>query len=157
MDSQTYDIIGAAIEVHRELGCGFLEAVYQEALKEELSSRAIPYRAEVEMPIFYKSKRLKTSYRADFICNESVIVELKAISKVGDIETAQVLNYLRAGRIERGLLFNFGAKSLEHRRFVQSSRAGEPNPKKICVICEICGSFYFYPRTTSSASRNLRF
>jgi GxxExxY protein len=109
------------MEVHRELGCGFLEAVYQEALKEELSSRNIPFRAEVDMPIFYKEKRLKTSYRADFVCNESIIVELKAISKLGDIETAQVLNYLRAGRIERGLLFNFGAKSLEQRRFIESS------------------------------------
>jgi GxxExxY protein len=122
-DSQTYEIIGAAMEVHRELGCGFLEAVYQEALREELSSRNIPFRAEVEMPIFYKGKRLKTSYRADFVCNESIIVELKAISKLGDIETAQVLNYLRAGRIERGLLFNFGSKSLEHRRLIQSSVA----------------------------------
>jgi GxxExxY protein len=123
VDSQTYEIIGAALEVHRELGCGFLEAVYQEALREELSSRNIPFRAEVEMPIFYKGKRLKTSYRADFVCNESIIVELKAISKLGDIEAAQVLNYLRAGRIERGLLFNFGSKSLEHRRLIQSSVA----------------------------------
>jgi GxxExxY protein len=123
MDTQTYDIIGGAIEVHRELGCGFLEAVYQEALKEELSTRAIPFRAEGEMPIFYKGKRLKTSYRADFVCNESIIVELKAISKLGDIESAQILNYLRAGRMERGLLFNFGSKSLEHRRFIQSGLA----------------------------------
>jgi GxxExxY protein len=96
-------------------------AVYQEALKEEMSSRGILFRAEVEMPIFYKGKLLKTSYRSDFVCNDSVIVELKAISKLGDIESAQVLNYLRAGRIERGLLFNFGSKSLEHRRFIQSS------------------------------------
>ena len=111
------------MEVHRELGCGFLEAVYQEALRQELSSRNIPFRAEVEMPIFYKGKRLKTSYRADFVCNESIIVELKAISKLGDIEIAQVLNYLRAARTERGLLFNFGSKSLEHRRLIQSSVA----------------------------------
>jgi GxxExxY protein len=123
MDTQTYEIIGAAIEVHRELGCGFLEAVYQEALKEEMSSRGIPFRAEADLPIFYKRKQLKTSYRADFICNKSIIVELKAISKLSDIESAQVLNYLRAGRKERGLLFNFGSKSLEHRRFIQSSLA----------------------------------
>ena len=123
VDNQTYEIIGAAMEVHRELGCGFLEAVYQEALREELSSRNIPFRAEVDLLIFYKGKKLKTSYRADFVCNESIIVELKAISKLGDVETAQVLNYLRAGRIERGLLFNFGSKSLEHRRLIQSSVA----------------------------------
>jgi len=84
------------MEVHRELGCGFLEAVYQEALREELSSRNIPFRAEVEIPIFYKGKRLKTGYRADFVCYESIIMELKAISKLSGIETAQVLNYLRA-------------------------------------------------------------
>jgi GxxExxY protein len=123
MDTQTYEIIGAAIEVHRELGCGFLEAVYQEALKEEMISRGIPFRAEADLPIFYKGKQLKTGYRADFVCNESIIVELKAISKLSDIESAQVLNYLRAGRKERGLLFNFGSKSLEHRRFIQSSLA----------------------------------
>jgi GxxExxY protein len=123
VDNQTYEIIGAAMEVHRELGRGFLEAVYQEALREELSTRNIQFRAEVDMPIFYKGKKLKTSYRADFVCNESIIVELKAISKLGEIETAQVLNYLRAGRIERGLLFNFGSKSLEHRRLIQSSVA----------------------------------
>jgi GxxExxY protein len=123
MDTQTYEIIGAAIEVHRELGCGFLEAVYQEALKEEMISRGIPFRAEADLPIFYKGKQLKTGYRADFVCNESIIVELKVISKLSDIESAQVLNYLRAGRKERGLLFNFGSKSLEHRRFIQSSQA----------------------------------
>jgi GxxExxY protein len=123
MDTQTYEIIGAAIEVHRELGCGFLEAVYQEALKEEMISRGIHFRAEADLPIFYKGKQLKTGYRADFVCNESIIVELKAISKLSDIESAQVLNYLRAGRKERGLLFNFGSKSLEHRRFIQSSLA----------------------------------
>ena len=86
-----------------------------------MSSRGIPFRAEPDLPIFYKGKQLKTSYRADFICNESIIVELKAISKLSDIESAQVLNYLRDGRKERGLLFNFGSKSLEHRRFIQSS------------------------------------
>jgi GxxExxY protein len=77
------------------------------------------------MLIFYKGKLLKTSYRADFVCNDSVIVELKAISKLGDIESAQVLNYLRAGRMERGLLFNFGSKNLEHLRFIQSSLTPE--------------------------------
>jgi GxxExxY protein len=75
MDTQTYEIIGAAIEVHRELGCGFLEAVYQEALKEEMSSRGIPFRAEADLPIFYKGKQLKTGYRADFICNEPIIAK----------------------------------------------------------------------------------
>ena len=121
MDLETYDIIGAALEVHNRLGPGFLEAVYQEALSIELAERRIPFsgQAEVpEVPVLYKGCRLKTSYRADFVCHKSIIVELKAISKLGDIETAQVLNYLRASGLRKALLFNFGAVSLEKRRLV---------------------------------------
>ena len=120
MDQQTYDIIGAALEVHKNLGPGFLEAVYQEALSVELAGRDIPFSGNAEIPVFYKGRRLKTCYRSDFICHHSIIVELKAISQLGDIETAQVLNYLRATGFRKGLLFNFGAKSLEKRRLVMS-------------------------------------
>jgi GxxExxY protein len=120
MDSQTYQIIGAALEVHNELGCGFLEPVYQEALELELGDRRIPFRPQVGTPVFYKGRKLKAPYRADFVCYESIIVELKALAKLGEIEWAQVLNYLRASNHERGLLINFGARSLEHRRFVWS-------------------------------------
>ena len=115
---QTYEIIGAALEVHKSLEPGFLEAVYQEALSIELAERRIPFSREIEVPVFYKGKELKTCYRSDFICHASIVVELKAISKLGDIETAQVLNYLRATRFQKGLLFNFGAPSLEKRRLV---------------------------------------
>jgi len=115
---QTYEIIGAAFEVHKSLGPGFLEAVYQEALSIELAERRTPFSREVEVPVFCKGKELKTCYRSDFICHPSIVVELKAISKLGDIETAQVLNYLRATRFQKGLLFNFGAESLEKRRLV---------------------------------------
>ena len=118
MDQETYDIIGAALEVHKSLGPGFLEAVYQEALSIELAERRIPFSREIEVPVFYKGKELKTCYRSDFICHASIVVELKAISKLGDIETAQVPNYLRATRFQKGLLFNFGAESLEKRRLV---------------------------------------
>jgi len=118
MDQETYDIIGAEFEVHRRLGPGFLEAVYQEALSIESAERRIPFSGQAEVPVVCKGKRLKTCYRADFVCQDSIIVELKAISKLGDIETAQVLNYLRATGFRKGLLFNFGAKSLEQRRFV---------------------------------------
>jgi GxxExxY protein len=100
------------------LGPGFLEAVYQEALSIELAERRIPFSREVEVPVFYKGKELKTCYRSDFICHASIVVELKAISKLGDIETAQVLNYLRVTRFQKGLLFNFGAESLEKRWLV---------------------------------------
>ena len=118
VDGQTYDIIGAALQVHRLLGPGFLEAVYKEALSIELTERGIPFSGEAEIPVVYKGRTLKTCYRSDFVCHNSIIVELKAISKLGDIEMAQVLNYLRATGFQKALLFNFGAGSLEKRRLV---------------------------------------
>jgi GxxExxY protein len=81
MDDQTYQIIGAALEVHKELGCGFLEPVYQEALELEFADRKIPFRPQAEMPVFYKGRKLKAPYRADFVCYEEIIVELKALAK----------------------------------------------------------------------------
>jgi GxxExxY protein len=120
MDDQTYQIIGAALQVHKELGCGFLEPLYQEALELELSDRGIPFRAQVEIPVFYKGRKLQATYRADVLCYDSVILELKALGKVGDVEIGQVLNYLKASRQQRGLLINFGTRSLQHQRFVWS-------------------------------------
>ena len=117
-DPQTYAIIGAAMEVHRELGCGFLEAVYQEALAVEFSKREIPFLREHELPIFYKGTKLQTSYRADFICFDSIIVELKALSTLGGNEESQVINYLKASGLKRSLLINFGMPRLEYKRMV---------------------------------------
>jgi GxxExxY protein len=117
-DPQTYAIIGAALEVHRELGHGFLEAVFQEALELEFSLRAIPFRSEVEIPVFYKGNKLACGYRADFICYGEILVEIKALVKLTPREEAQVINYLKATRLQRALLFNFGATSLEHKRLV---------------------------------------
>ena len=91
-DPETYAIIGAAMEVHRELGSGFLEAVYQDAIELELTERAIPSIREYPIPIHYKGRTLNTPYRADFVCNEDIIVELKTIKALGDVETAQVLH-----------------------------------------------------------------
>ena len=120
-DPQTHAMIGAAMEVHRQLGPGFLEAVYQEALAIEFAARGIPFSREVELPVFYKEQRLTCSYRADFICYASVIVELKALHAITGVEEAQLLNYLKVTRMERGLLLNFGRPSLEFKRFVFSN------------------------------------
>jgi len=129
MDGQTYQIIGAAIEVHKELGRGFLEAVYQEALEVEFSDREIPFQPQMELPVFYKGRKLKTHYRSDFLCYNDIIVELKALTRLGDGESAQVLNYLKAARRERALLINFGSRSLQHERFVWSNSSQPPVPK----------------------------
>lgn len=110
------------MEVHRELGPGFLEAVYQEAFARELTKQGIPFRSEVEVPVFYKGQKLTTSYRADFVCFDSIIVEIKALGQLTGIEESQVINYLKATGHTVGLLMNFGARSLQHKRLVLSPR-----------------------------------
>lgn len=106
------------MEVHRHLGAGFLETVYQHALAIEFSDRYIPFEREVELPVYYKGKQLDCIYRADFFCHHKVIVELKALKAISGVEEAQLLNYLKATRMERGLLLNFGSPRLEVKRFV---------------------------------------
>jgi GxxExxY protein len=129
-DPQTYAIIGAAMEVHRELGNGFLEAVYQEAMALELAARKIPFQREVSLQIKYKSRPLACAYKADFVCHDEILVELKAIERLGDPEKAQVINYLNATKFTRALLFNFGSPSLEYQRMVLNySDGGEAIPK----------------------------
>ena len=121
-DKETYTIIGAAMSVHRELGNGFLEAVYQEALEREFQFLNIPYEREKKLPINYRGKILKTYYQTDFICYSTVIVELKALQQLSGNEEAQVLNYLKASGLHRALLINFGTKSLQYKRLVLNLR-----------------------------------
>jgi GxxExxY protein len=117
-DPQSHAIIGAAMEVHRELGFGFLEAVYQCALGLEFQNRQIPFRAEVPLPVRYKGKLLTCCYRADFICYEDFLVETKAITELTGADDAQLINELKATGFERGLLLNFGGPSLQFKRLV---------------------------------------
>ncbi len=117
-DPQTYAIIGAAMEVHRVLGNGFLEAVYQEALAIEMEKRHIPFEREVMLEVSYKGNPLKASYRADFVCYGEIIVELKALERLSGKETAQLIHYLKATGFHRGLLLNFGTPSLQVKRVV---------------------------------------
>ena len=121
-DERTYRIIGASIEVHKELGCGFLEAVYQEALEKEFRIQGIPFMAQPVVEIRYKGQLLEKKYQPDFICFGEVIIEIKAISSLSGVEEAQLINYLKATGLHVGLIVNFGSKSLEHKRFVFNLR-----------------------------------
>ncbi len=107
-EEETYAIRGAVFEVYREMGCGFLEAVYQECLEQEFISRGIPFVAQQELKLVYKGKPLKQVYKPDFICFNTIIIELKALSSTTGEHKAQVLNYLKATGIRLGLLVNFG-------------------------------------------------
>ncbi len=117
-DNESYAVIGAAMKVHSELGCGFLEAVYQEALEIEFKNKKIPYIREQKLPIYYNGQELKTYYQADFVCYDNIIVELKAIKALSEIEKAQVFNYLKASKLKKALLINFGESHLVFKRFV---------------------------------------
>ena len=113
----TSQIIGCSIEVHRILGNGFQELIYQRGLAKEFTLRGLSFAREFEMKIFYKEHQIGTR-RVDFLFEQVVSVELKALTKLEDIHLAQAINYLEAYNLEIGLLINFGAKSLEFRRLV---------------------------------------
>ena len=140
-DPQTYAIIGAAMEVHRCLGPGFLEAVYQEALAHEFQARGIPFRREVALPVRYKGIILKASYRVDFICYESIVVELKALSQLTSADDAQVINELKAAGLNRALLLNFGAPSLEYIRRVLNLRESAQSADQIKPFNQLESNF----------------
>ncbi|RMZ50332.1 GxxExxY protein [Flavobacteriaceae bacterium PRS1] len=118
---ESYKIIGACMKVHRELGSGFLEAVYDEALKKEFMKSEIPFKSQVKLKVFYEGEQLKKYYIADFICYDKIILEIKSVNQVPVVFYAQIKNYLTATKKELGMLINFGQSSLTYKRIINSN------------------------------------
>jgi len=125
---ESYKIIGACFEVHNEMGCGFLEPVYQECLEIELEHLGIPFVSQPELSLTYRGRTLQKTYRPDFICHDRILVEIKAVSKLTGEHRAQTINYLNATGIQLGLLVNFGGyPKLESERLVLTDRKPRQN------------------------------
>jgi GxxExxY protein len=120
---EVFAIMGAAFEVHNQMGHGFTEPVYQELLELELTSRGIPFEAQKEIHIHYKGKPIKQTYRADFLVYGKIIIEIKALERITKREDSQLLNYLKATGLQVGLLINFGSSpQLEWKRFANTGK-----------------------------------
>ena len=115
---ETYKLIGLCMKVHRELGCGFLEPVYQEAFVILLQHEGVPYSREKNLPIYFMGVKLKKEYQADFVCFDKIILEFKAVSALTPAHEAQLMNYLKATGLKVGLLCNFAQPSFTYRRIV---------------------------------------
>ena len=118
---EVFEIVGAAMSVHKEMGPGFLEAVYQEALEIEFNNRRISYTSQPEIEIFYKKRKLKKYYQPDFLVNNQIVIEIKAMKAIGNIEEAQIINSLKCCNKGLGLLINFGEVSLKWKRYVSNT------------------------------------
>ena len=115
---ETYELIGLCMKVHRELGCGFLEPVYQEAFELLLKAEGISYQREKLLPIYFMGQKLNKEYYADFVCYDKIILEFKAVSALTAVHEAQLMNYLKASKMKVGLLCNFAESSFVYRRLV---------------------------------------
>ena len=115
---ESYKIIGICMNIHSTLGNGFLEAVYSEVLEKEFIKNNIPYKREVKLDLFFNGEKLDKKYKADFICFDNIILEIKAVSFIHENFTKQTLNYLKATDKKLGLLINFGEKSLKYKRII---------------------------------------
>ena len=115
---ESFAIIGACMKVHRTLGAGFLEAVYEEALEREFQNQQIPFKRQVKLSLYYDNVLMKKQYRADFICYDEIIVEIKAVSLIPTAFYAQLQYYLKCTYIELGMLINFGISSLTYKRII---------------------------------------
>ena len=122
MPEESFNIIGAAMEVHNIIGCGFSEIIYQEAFEEELKQRQIPFSREKMFTITYKGKTLSKFFRPDFICYDSIIVELKTVDEFVDEHFTQVMNYLKVTGMQLGILINFANESLEYKRILRNPK-----------------------------------
>ncbi|MGM5469159.1 GxxExxY protein [Flavobacteriaceae bacterium LMO-SS05] len=118
---ESYKIIGACMKVNRELGSGFLEAVYEEALKKEFDNSSIPFDCQVKLNIFYDGEQMDKFYRADFICYNKIILEVKSVTQIPNSFYAQLKNYLAATKMELGMLINFGQPSLTYKRIINTN------------------------------------
>lgn len=117
---ETYQINGAIYDVFNDLGPGFLESVYQEALAMEFTSRGIPYREQWGIDVYYKNKKLKKKFFADFLCFNDIIIEIKAVEQIIGKHEAQLINYLKATKKPLGILVNFGQPKLYLKRFANT-------------------------------------
>ena len=116
---ETYQVLGACFEVYNEMGCGFLKSVYQECLEKEITSCGIPFEAQQPIELVFKGQELQRTFSPDLLCFGKVIVELKAVRRLGAEHRAQLINYLKACRLEVGLLVNFGSyPQLDYERIV---------------------------------------
>lgn len=115
---ESFKIIGACMKVHRSLGAGFLEAVYEEALMKEFLIQNIPFKRQLKLELYYDNQKLNKYYRADFVCYDSIILEIKAVTHIPDIFYAQLKNYLKCTQMELGMLINFGTTSLTYKRII---------------------------------------
>ena len=122
---EVHEIIGAAMSVHRELGCGFTEKVYQDALEIELKNNNIPYVREPELFVIYKGEKMESVFKPDFVCFNCIIVELKAVKEMEDMHRSQAINYAKVSQSPLALLINFGELSLRFERLPNFSRINE--------------------------------
>jgi GxxExxY protein len=124
---ESFKIIGACMKVHRTLGPGFLEAVYEEALEKEFLNQKIPFKKQVKLELYYENQKLNKQYRADFVCYDAIILEIKAVNLIPVAFYAQLKNYLKCTNAELGMLINFGTSSLTYKRVLNSPNSNSHN------------------------------
>lgn len=115
---ESFAIIGACMKVHRSLGAGFLEAVYEEALEKEFNIQKIPFKRQVKLSLYYNQELMKKQFRADFVCYDTIVIEIKAVSQIPVTFYTQLTNYLKCTNMELGMLINFGTPSLTYKRMI---------------------------------------